>query len=393
MSPPARASARHLLVTNDFPPKVGGIQAYLWELWRRLDPARFVVLTACSDPGAPEFDAAQSPHGVRIERVPGRTLYLPTPSVRQRVRALAEETGASLVVFDPVLPLGLLGPQLGLAYGVVLHGAEAVIPSRLPGSRGLLERVLLGASLVVSAGRYPAEVMSPMVGGGGPGPSRPLHVEVPPGVDCTRFGPLGAAARGAVRRRLGLADAGPLVVSVSRLVPRKGMDVLVEAVRRLAPSFPDMTLAVAGTGRDEARLVAQARQTGSPVRFLGEVSEEDKVALLGCADVFAMACRSRWGGLEQEGFGIVFLEAAASGAPQVAGESGGAAEAVDHGRTGFVVRHPERVADVAAALRRLLADDALRRAMGDAARRRACAQFDYGLLVGKLAAALDEVQG
>ena len=147
---------RHLLVTNDFPPKVGGIQSYLWELWSRLDPESFVVLTASSDPGAAEFDAEQARRGMRIVRVPGRTLYLPVPSAARRVRELAREVDASLVVLDPALPLGLLGPGLGLPYAVVLHGAEVTVPGRLPGSRQALSRVLRNAALVVSAGGYPA---------------------------------------------------------------------------------------------------------------------------------------------------------------------------------------------------------------------------------------------
>src|SRR5207247_1653761 len=124
----------------------------------------------------------------------------------------------------------------------------------------------------------------------------------------------------------------------SRLVPRKGMDTLVEAAARLAPNHPGLTVAVAGAGRDRSRLERLARRSGSPVRFLGRVPDADLPRVHGMADVFAMACRNRWAGLEQEGFGIVFLEAAACGVPQVAGDSGGAAEAVLDGEAGLVVR-------------------------------------------------------
>lgn len=383
---------RHLLVTNDFPPKVGGIQAYLWELWRRLDPDSFVVLTAASHPDAGAFDAAQLTKGIRIERAPGRLLYFPTPAAQAMVRSLAAEVGASLVVLDPVLPLGLLGPALGMPYGVVLHGAEVAVPAMTPGSKALLAKVLRDASLVVSAGRYPAAQAARALGAAGPAHPQ-VHVEIPPGVDCTRVEVLEGTKRRAARLGLGLPSDGPLVASVSRLVPRKGMDVLIEAARRLTPSFPDLTLAIAGTGREADRLAAQVRRSAAPVRLLGPVSEEAKAALLGAADVFAMACRNRWGGLEQEGFGIVFLEAAAAGTPQVAGDSGGAAEAVVDGKTGIVVRHPDQPGEVAAAIRRLLSDDEARKQMGAAARRRACEEFDYGRLAGKLAAAIAEVQG
>lgn len=388
MTPPRR----HLLVTNDFPPKVGGIQAYLWELWRRLDPESFVVLTASSDPGAAAFDAAAAAQGIRVERVPGRLLYFPTRRAHAAVESLASEVGATLVLLDPFLPLGLLGPRLGVPYGVVLHGAEVAVPVKVRVTRGLAARVLAGASLVVSAGSYPAAYATRAIGARDPA-ARPRRVEVPPGVDCTQFAPLGPAERRAARRRLGLPDDAPVVASLSRLVPRKGMDVLIEAARRLRSSYPDLVLAVAGVGRDAQRLVSLARRDGAPVRFLGQVSEEDKRALLAAADVFAMACRSRWLGLEEEGFGIVFLEAAASGTPQVAGDSGGAAEAVDDGETGVVVRNPRDPGAVAAALRRLLANSDERRRMGAAARERACRTFDYTALAGKLAAALAEVQG
>jgi phosphatidylinositol alpha-1,6-mannosyltransferase len=126
-----------------------------------------------------------------------------------------------------------------------------------------------------------------------------------------------------------------------------------------------------------------------PVHLLGRIPDDDLPALYGCADVFAMCCRSRWGGLEQEGFGIVFVEAAACAVPQVAGASGGAAEAVADGETGFVVRHPEDPEAVAVALARLLDDTGLRLRLGAAARERAVAEFTYDALAGRLQAALD----
>ncbi len=375
--------SRHLLVTNDFPPKVGGIQSYLWELWRRLDPDTFAVLTASSHPDAARFDAEQAARGFHVERVPGRILFFPTPAARRRVREAAARAGASLVVLDPALPLGLLGPGLDLPYAVVLHGAEVTVPGRLPVSRQALAHVVRRAALVVSAGGYPAAEGARATGG-----RMPPVVAVPPGVDCEQIVPLDAAGRAAARRRLGLPPDGLLVAAVSRLVPRKGMDVLVDAAARLAPSFPDLVVAVAGAGRQAPALAARVAATGAPVRLLGRVSDGDKASLLGAADVFAMPCRNRWLGLEQEGFGIVYLEAAAAGVPQVAGESGGAAEAVEDGVTGFVVARPEDPSEVALALRRLLADEPLRRRMGEAARRRAAASFDYRLLAPRLARSL-----
>jgi phosphatidylinositol alpha-1,6-mannosyltransferase len=271
---------------------------------------------------------------------------------------------------------------------VILHGAEVTVPGRVPGTRRALAHVLGRSSLVISAGGYPAAEAARAADG-----HLPPVVNVPPGVDCERFVPLSAKEKTSVRRRLGLPTKGPLVVSVSRLVPRKGMDVLIEAANRLVPSFPDLTVAIGGRGREDERLARQVAATGSPVRLLGAVPDHDLPDLVGAADVFAMACRNRWAGLEQEGFGIVFVEAAAAGVAQVAGDSGGAAEAVEDGVTGLVVRDPGDPAEVAAALRRILADRSLRRRMGRAARRRAAASFDYTLLAPRLARALAEVGG
>jgi phosphatidylinositol alpha-1,6-mannosyltransferase len=218
-------------------------------------------------------------------------------------------------------------------------------------------------------------------------------VVVPPGVETGRFRPLDPAARAKARADLGLPVDGLLVVSVSRLVPRKGMDVLVEAAARLAPSFPSLVVAIAGDGRDRQRLEHRARAAGAPVRLLGRVTDAALPALYGAADVFVMACRTRWFGLEQEGFGIVFLEAAAAGVPQVAGRSGGADEAVVHGETGLVVDDPRDPGALARALRTLLDDPVLRRGMGEAARRRAQESYDYDVLAPRLAAALAGVPG
>ena len=208
-------------------------------------------------------------------------------------------------------------------------------------------------------------------------------------MDTARFHPLSDVERVEARRRLGLPVDADIVLGLSRLVPRKGFDITIRAVARLAVDRPDLVLVIAGSGRDRARLERMAKELGAPVRFLGRVPNDDLPALYGCADAFAMLCRSRWAGLEQEGFGIVFAEAAACGVAQVAGDSGGAAEAVADGLTGIVVRDPDSVEESAAALARLLDDPEQRREMGRAARRRAVEEFDYDLLAHRLGAALN----
>lgn len=372
---------KHLLVTNDFPPKLGGIQSYLWELWRRLPPESTTVLTTPYR-GATEFDAAQP---IRVERDRARVL-LPTRALVRRIDRLAAEVDADLVLLDPAVPLGIVGPRLERPYGVVLHGAEVTVPGRLPISRTVLARVLRGAQVVLAAGHYAANEAERCAGVALP------TVVIPPGVDTGRFAPLADDdARAAARRRLGLDPDARVVVGLSRLVPRKGFDVLVRAAAELARSHPTLQVVVAGTGRDEGRLTRLARRTSAPVRFVGRVDDEDLVALLGCADVFAMLCRDRWRGLEQEGFGIVFLEAAACGLPVVAGRSGGSAEAVDDGATGIVVDDPHDVDAVVAAIGRYLDEPGRARRAGAAGRRRAETDFAYDRLAYRLHEALRSV--
>ena len=372
---------RHVLVTNDFPPKVGGIQSYLWELWRRVPADSFSVLTI-DHPESAAFDARQA---FEIERVATRML-LPSPGLARHIRRRCERTGARIVVLDPALPVGLVGPALGLPYALVLHGAEVTVPSRLPGARPLLARVLRDAAAVIAAGAYPEAQARRAAGRRMP----PVTV-VPPGVDSGRFRPLDDRERTRARSELGLPTEGRLVVSVSRLVPRKGMDVLIDAASRLSAARPDLTVAIAGTGRDRSRLERRIAGRAAPVRLLGRVPDDVLPRLYGCADVFAMLCRDRWAGLEQEGFGIVFLEAAACAVPQVAGDSGGAAEAVLDGATGLVVRRQGDVDEVTAALARLLDDEGLRRRLGRAARARAESGFDYETLAARLDIALGKL--
>ena len=374
---PTPGPRKHLLVTNDFPPKIGGIQSLLWEWWRRLPPESFAVLTSPYD-GAGEFDA-QQPFLVRRTREP---VLLPHPWMVRRINAMAEEVGADLVVLDPALPLGLVGPSLDLPYDVVLHGAEVTVPGRLPLSKQTLAYVLRRARHIVAAGGYPAAE-----GEHAAGRRLPITV-VPPGVDTERFVPLSVQQSQAARVGFGIAAVAELVVGISRLVPRKGFDTAVRAVALLARSRPNLVLAIAGSGRDAERLQRLAEQLNAPVRFLGRVGHDDLPLLYGCADVYTMLCRNRWGGLEQEGFGIVFLEAAACGVPQVAGDSGGAAEAVSDGETGFVVREPDDPRQVAAAIERLLDDADLRARMGVAGRDRAVREFSYDVLARRLGVSL-----
>lgn len=370
---------KHLLLTNDFPPKVGGIQTYLWELWRRLPPDDVTVMTT-RFPGAAEWDASQP---YRIERSRHEQL-LPTPSLARDVDALADEVGADLVIVDPAFPVGLAARWMRHPYGVILHGAEVTVPGRLPVTRSLLGSVLRGADLVLAAGGYPAAE-------GERAARRHLDaIVVPPGVDVHRFAPLAEGGRSEARARFGVGPEDPLMVSVSRLVPRKGMDVLIEASSMLRETHPGLEVLIGGEGRDRARLEKLVRRHDAPVRFLGRVADDDLPVLYACADLAVMLCRNRWAGLEQEGFGIVFLEAAACGVAQVAGRSGGSHEAVVDGVTGVVLGHPRRAACAADAIDSLLADPGRRVQMGNNARERAVRDYTYEVLAEHLRRSLAE---
>ncbi|MEM7094346.1 MAG: glycosyltransferase family 4 protein [Actinomycetota bacterium] len=367
----------HLLLTNDYPPKVGGIQTYLWELWRRLPLDSFEVFTSPHE-DARRFDSGQN-H--RIHRYDHFWLP-PSRRVASGARRLIGDGGHASVVIDPAWPLGFVGPRLGVPYAVVLHGAEVNVPSRLPVARTMLRRAVAGADLVISASHWATSTAAAIVG------DMPPSVYVPPGVDTGRFSPLSPAQRQATRRRLGFDPKAPLIVGVSRLVPRKGFDVLIDAAAAIADRHPGLQVVIAGTGRDERRLRERIVRAGSPAQLLGFVPDSDLPSLYGCADGFVMLCRERWRGLEQEGFGIVFVEAAAAGCPQIAGRSGGSAEAIAHGETGWIVDDPTDVASVASVLNDLLArrhDDAAMRA---ACRAHAEEHFAYDLLAERLRVAI-----
>ncbi len=167
-------------------------------------------------------------------------------------------------------------------------------------------------------------------------------------------------------------------------MPRKGLDTLIRASVVLRKEFPDLTVAIAGSGRDSRRLTRLIAELGAPVTLLGQVPDDDLVDLYTASDAFSMLCRSRWLGLEQEGFGIVFVEAAAAGVAQVAGRSGGAHEAVDHATTGLIVDDPRDATAAAEAIATILRDPVLADDMASASRQRAELEFNYDVLAARL---------
>jgi phosphatidylinositol alpha-1,6-mannosyltransferase len=368
--------ARHLLVTNDYPPKTGGIQVYLHELWRRLEPERAVVVTATSAPDTEAFDATSE---IVVERIASKTLFLPTWRAKRFIERAIKRHQPDLVLLDPAWPLGLLGPRLSVPYGVVVHGSEVTVPGRIPVIASSLRYVLRHATVAICAGAYPESEVRRIAA-----EYAPPIIQVPPGVDTWRFTLLASSRYAEVRHSLGLSEDAFLVSSYSRLVPRKGMDTLIRAAAKLKTQYPNLQVAIGGSGRDEKRLRSLAARLAAPVVFLGRVPDDDLADWLGASDLMVMDCRSRWFGLEQEGFGIVFVEAAATGVAQIAGRSGGSYEAVQNGVTGFVVGDSRSDDLLAKAIRTLIEDDERRREFGRAARRNAVEHFDWNTLATRL---------
>jgi phosphatidylinositol alpha-1,6-mannosyltransferase len=348
-----------LVVTNDFPPRSGGIQSFVHALATRL-PADGVVVYAPAWSGAAEFDARQP---FPVIRHPG-SLMLPLPSVRSRACALLAEHGCDSVLFGAAAPLGLLAPHLRKAGAErivgLTHGHEAGWAA-LPGARSLLRRIGDEVDALTYLAEYfrtrMARALSPDAVG--------RMVKLTPGVDPLEFRPGAGGMR--IRRELGIRADRPVVVCVSRMVRRKGQDMLVRAWPTVrARSSCDPLLVLVGDGPYRPALHRLVRRTGvsDSVLFTGPVSWDDLPAYYDAGNVFAMPCRTRRAGLDVEGLGIVYLEASATGLPVIGGDSGGAPDAILDGETGYVVKGRDEHA-LSNRLIELLADPAGAAAMGD----------------------------
>ena len=349
---------RTLIVTNDFPPRQGGIQTFVAALLARRPPESVVVL-ASDAPGSTGYDA-ELPYPV-VRRPTG--MLLPTRATARAAQELLVRHGCDTVFFGAAAPLGLLAPALRSAGARHLvgatHGHETGWVA-LPGSRQLMRRIASGLDVLTYISEYTGRLLAPALA------ARTRLAQLSPGVDVDLFSP--AADGSPVRRRYGLGDA-PVVVCVSRLVPRKGQDVLVAGWPRVLARHPRARLLLVGGGPAEGALrrAVAARGLQGSVVLTGSVPPAQLPGHYAVGNVFAMPCRTRRGGLDVEGLGMVYLEAAACGVPVVAGTSGGAPEAVRDGVTGCVVepRSPEAVA---ATIAGLLDDPARARAMGAAGR-------------------------
>lgn len=373
---------RTLLVTNDYPPAVGGIQRTLEALVRQLPPDRISVLCPDRDGAAALDDEA----AYRVFRQPEGFLW-PRPDVGRRVEQAAREVGAEVVLFGAVYPLAVLGPRLassGLPYVTAAHGFEYWL-SIAPGTHAAVRYATSKAARVaVMCSGFVARTVRTAV------PRRVPVSVLYPGADVEAFRP--GLPTGDLRERHRLGER-PLVVCVSRLVARKGQDTLIRALGGIRRRVPDATLVMVGGGPYEGRLRALA--SGAPpgsVVFVGQVAEPELPRYYALGDVFAMPCRTRLGGMEVEGWGNVFIEAAACGRPVVVGDSGGAREALVDGETGILVDGAD-VDAVAAAVADLLADPDRARAMGEAGRARVVREHTWPTIAGRLVTWLQAAAG
>jgi phosphatidylinositol alpha-1,6-mannosyltransferase len=346
-----------LFVTNDFPPRAGGIQFFVHALALRLPPENVTVYAPAWE-GAAEFDAKQPFPVIRHPT----SLMLPVPSVARRAVGIVEREGCDTVVFGAAAPLGLLAPQLRRAGArrlvAITHGHEAGWAT-LPGARAVLRRIGDTVDTVTYLGEYTRLRLSWALSQ----PAVQRMTRLAPGVDTSEFHP-GAGGQ-AVRERWGLGTR-PVVVCVSRMVPRKGQDTLIRAWPLVLAGTPAATLFLVGDGpyRDRLQRLAQHLGVEGSVIFAGAPSRAALPAYYDAADVFAMPCRTRRGGLDVEGLGMVFLEASATGLPVVGGDSGNSPDAIRDGETGYVVPGGS-VADLADRLTHLLTDPVAAKMMGE----------------------------
>jgi phosphatidyl-myo-inositol dimannoside synthase len=358
--------ARILLVTNDFPPRRGGIQSYLENLVRELVATDVHTLTVYAPKwaGSEEFDAAAAAYGYDVVRHP-TSLMVPEPSVAVRMRRLIACRDIDTVWFGAAAPLALLTPlarDAGASRVIASTHGHEVGWSMLPLARTALRRIGNDTDVVTFISRYTRDRFASAFG------PRAALEHLAPGVDTDRFEP-NSVARAEMRARYGLGER-PVVLCLSRLVPRKGQDMLIRALPAVRERIDGAALVIVGGGpyRDTLHRLAHQFGVGEHVVFTAAVPGDELPAHHAMADVFAMPCRTRGAGLDVEGLGIVYLEASATGVPVVAGRSGGAPETVVDGETGLVVDGWD-VGAIAAAVGDVLADPDRAVRMGAAGRR------------------------
>lgn len=375
-----------LLITNDFPPRAGGIEQYMLTLLKGLAPTEAIV-AAPEGEGARQFDETAGFEIVRLPATRGR--MWPSPSLARYLADLATSRNVDFVAFASMLPLATLGPAITrysqLPFVIWHHGAELAGVAKLPGLRQSMAALARRSALQFVVSEWTLGEAQRLLGD-----TSPLRL-LRAGVDLEVFNPKADGSQ--VRTKYGIDDA-TVIVCVGRLVPRKGQDTLIRAMPELLQRHPDTRLLIVGTGPSAKRLgrLAELRGVSREVHMTGEVDPGSLSAHYAAGDIYASPIRTRKFGLEAEGLGVVFLEAAAMGLPLVAGRSGGTSEAIKAGVTGILV-DGTKDSEVVEALDNLLGDAALRGQMGDAGRRWMEEEFDQAGMAVRFKEAVADVIG
>lgn len=374
--------ARILVVTNDFPPTLGGIQSYLRDFIATLNPQEVVVFASTQNAeAAREYDALQ-PYSV--VRWPGK-MMLPTIKVAKEMQRIIRDEAIEVVWFGAAAPLAVMASwarQAGAKKIIASTHGHEVGWSMLPGTRQALRIIGRDCDIVTYISEYTKRRFQGAFG------RRTQFVHLPSGVEVDQFVPVDTAGKEAaydsIAQYLPEWSENPLIVCISRLVPRKGQDILIQAMAGLRKDYPSARLVIVGGGSDEKRLrrCVEKHEVDDIVTLTGKVSDQAMLAFHQAADIFAMPARTRAKGLDVEGLGIVYLEAQACAKPVIAGDSGGAPETVTP-ESGIVV-HGRNVKEVEAALRTLLADQERARAMGEAGRQHVLQHWDFRIMAARL---------
>lgn len=365
--------SKTLFVTNDFGPRAGGIETFVHGLIERFPKGSVIVYTSQQGDTA-EYDGKWlAEYGVQVIRDRAKML-LPTPRVIFQVRKVVAKERPQSLVFGAAAPLAMMGKALNVPRKIAITHGHEVWWAKVPPFN--LAMRLIGNSVdhLTYLGSYTKSQISKSLSKR----AKTAMIHIAPGIDTNTFKPVDASA---LRAELGLTDK-EVIVSVGRLVPRKGQDELVKALPEILKSHPNAHLLFVGTGTYRKVLddLISDRSLEKHVTFTGRVQYEDLSKYICVGDIFAMPSRSRMAGLEVEGLGIVYLEASACGLPVLGGDSGGAPDAVLPGVTGLVVNGRDNKAIAEAAIKLLEAD---RKAMGQAGRNWAVETWDWQIWAKK----------
>ena len=362
-----------LFLTNDFGPRAGGIETFVHGLIERLPKGSVVVYTSQQGDTKSYDQSWLREYGVKVVRDRAKML-LPTPRVIWQVRKLIAKEQPENIVFGAAAPLAIAGKLLKAERKIALTHGHEVWWAKVPPFNLLLRLIGNSVDHLTYLGDFTKREISKALSKKG----RKALVQIAPGIDTEKFKPVDSSQ---LRKQLGIDDK-EVIVSVGRLVPRKGQDILVKALPKILQARSNAHLLFVGSGPYQAKLesMIKARNLEKFVTFTGRVQYEDLARYICAGDIFAMPSRSRFAGLEVEGLGIVYLEASACAIPVLAGNSGGAPDAVDEGVTGLVVDGLNE-AQVAEGVIKLLSSD--RKVMGSAGRNWAVTNWDWSIWAGR----------